>query len=134
MLLLDAGAADQLLKRGKVLLRTPVGVGYTVAEEGVFLFGEERIPAGHLLARHPHGAQGARLPVSARETFGKTRALGSFSIAAVSLQFMDDISDDQIVAEGCPNWSEYAYRWNQLNPKTPWDLNPICWVAELSSI
>lgn len=133
MLLLDASIAGKLVATGTLALRAPVGLGYTLAEEGVFLLGEERILAADLLACHPRGSVGALVPVSAREPFGKSRALGSFSIAALSLQFLDDISDEQIAAEGCANWSEYAFRWNQLNPKSPWDLNPLCWVAELSS-
>ena len=132
MLLLDAVTADLLAKAGKVVLRTPAGVGYTWAGEGVLRLGEDQLLAADLLHQHPHGAIGARLPVSVREPFGKTRLLGSFAIAALSLQFLDDISDEQIVAEGCGNWSEYAYRWNQLYPKAPWDLNPLCWVATLA--
>lgn len=133
MLLLDACAADTLAKTGKVVWRTPIGVGITRAEEGGFYIEAFRVPSGDLLCKHPHGIVGAQLPVSVREPFGNTRQLGAVLITQLDLQFVEEITDEQIIAEGCVNWSEYAYRWNQLNPKSPWDLNPLCWVAELSS-
>lgn len=133
MLLVDSGTAGVLLQRGIALLRTPVGLGYERCEAEAYSIESAVVSSAELLARHPFGVVGSRVEVHAREPFRKTRLLGEFVVSNLELQYIEQISDEQILAEGSPNWSEYAYRWNQLHPKCPWDLNPLCWVATLSS-
>lgn len=79
----------------------------------------------------PVGREGNQVPVTGLDRYNKGAPLAAARILAVSLGHLEDISDDEIHAEGYANWTEYAFHWNQRYPKAPWDLNPLCWVIRV---
>jgi hypothetical protein len=58
---------------------------------------------------------------------------------AVRVERLQDISDADILAEGFPedppSYAEgFAAKWNEINPKYPWESNPWVWVVEFKRI
>lgn len=58
---------------------------------------------------------------------------------AVRVERLQDISDADILAEGFPedppSYAEgFAAKWNEINPKHPWEGNPWVWVVEFKRI
>ncbi|MDH4602356.1 hypothetical protein [Pseudomonas syringae] len=57
---------------------------------------------------------------------GQTKAIASKRVSGLHLQHLDSISDEEIRAEGFPNWSVLAYEWNSMfrEKENSWDVNP----------
>lgn len=57
---------------------------------------------------------------------GQTLAIAAKRVTSLRIQRMDTISDDEVEAEGFPNWSVMAYEWNSTfrAKQDRWDANP----------
>lgn len=133
MIALDAVQARHFAETGEIVVWTPVGTGFQAIEGGFVAADGERLSVADLVARCPSGQPGARVEMAQRELYGKLSRVGVATVTSVTAGFLEDISDAQILAAGRPSWSNYAYCWNALYPKCPWDLNPLCWVAAFAA-
>lgn len=154
----DAIILDELRSRvyqdlGRITLRMPIGVNIeacSVAEPVVgqgSLFDPPPASSGsgyewplgsrqcrtveQMIACCPGGRTGDRVPVTGLDRYNKDAPLPPAQIMAVSIGRLEEISDEEIRAEGYANWTEYAFHWNQRYPKAPWDLNPLCWIVQV---
>lgn len=147
---LDERRALQLDSAGRIILRIPIGVGLTPREmvsrgeqhslfdpaptesgyewpagSGVFVTSQE------LAALCPIGQAGDSVEVNLLQGFSRSKPVGKARITVVAVEPLELISDTTIRAEGYENWTEYAFHWNRRYPGTPWDVDPVCWVAEI---
>lgn len=83
----------------------------------------------------PYGEVGEIIFITANLGFGKTEQL-SAKIVDLSVESLDDISDEGVMAEGLENWTQLAYRWDRWHAKRgfPWETNPISWKFVLEKL
>lgn len=119
------------------------------------IYGDRKMAAIHYRADHPHhvGQKGMGYKPSIHMPRWASRIL--LEIAAVRVERLHDISEEQARAEGitdggCTNCGEhepcgcdcpapsavdsFAHLWQQINGAESWDANPWVWVVELKRI
>jgi len=57
-------------------------------------------------------------------------AVGRIRITAIRTEFLQDIGEQDAIAEGMAGWADYALVWDSINTRkgTRWADNPAVWV------
>ncbi|MFJ7794390.1 hypothetical protein [Pseudomonas sp. NPDC096950] len=82
----------------------------------------------------PFGRASSQVELVECLPYNKKQSLGYATVKAVSVARLKGITDAEIVMEGYPNWTQYAYAWNEHYARlgSPWDIDPYVWVVEFS--
>lgn len=59
---------------------------------------------------------------------GNSANFGQAIITGIQVSRVEELSDDDIKAEGFSTWAHYAHAWDSNYPKHPTMNNPWCWV------
>lgn len=62
------------------------------------------------------------------KTHGQTEVFGSAEITSITVSRVEELSDDDIKAEGFDTWAHFAHAWDSNYQKHPTMQNPWCWV------
>lgn len=92
-----------------------------------------RVSLDGMIEACPFGKAGGLVEVLECLPYSKTQRLGAVTLKAVFVSRLESITDDEIRMEGYPNWTQYAYAWNEHYARSgqPWDIDPLVWVLEL---
>ena len=97
--------------------------GYTLVQQVNAAFQAGFIPR----ALAPvHGGQVVELIEAL--SHGKSVVFGRAAITSIQVRRVEELSDDDIKAEGFDTWAHYAHAWDSNYPKFPTMTNPWCWV------
>ena len=58
----------------------------------------------------------------------------TLEVTGVRVERLQEISEEDVIAEGCEEWCEYAELWNSINRKDSWAANPWVWVVSFRKV
>jgi hypothetical protein len=59
---------------------------------------------------------------------GKSEIIGKALINDVSVSRVEELTDDDIAANGFTSWAHFSHSWDSQYPQHSTMLNPWCWV------